>query len=171
MVWDGYHDGMGKANTVIGQMDSDADLEVAVATASVDTTSNLRVYSIPPLPYKTPSEIWSSINRDRYHSRHDGTLPTGTSSISGVNFNNAYIWPSPVKDDIAYIRFEAGTSGTAELAVYDLIGRRVHESSHSFNGLGDVEIPLDVTNLASGVYVARVEAAGKHTLIRFGVVK
>jgi len=167
----GYHDGVGIAVLSIGQMDSDNSLEVAVASNSVDSTGSIRVYNISALATRTPVIHWGNKNRDRFHSRHDGGDYTSSGTTAGVNFDNAYIWPSPVKQDIAYLRFTSYSAGKAELAIYDLIGRRVFESNHSFTGTGDVEIPVDVSDLPSGVYVARIEAAGTHKLIRFGVVK
>lgn len=47
--------------------------------------------------------------------------------------------------------------GMVALAVYDLRGVKVHESSPGWQGPGSYRIPLDCTGLASGVYFCELE--------------
>ncbi|MEL7362736.1 MAG: T9SS type A sorting domain-containing protein, partial [Bacteroidota bacterium] len=82
----------------------------------------------------------------------------------------AAVFPNPAASH-ATLRFGLSTPGRAELAVYDLLGRRVAVLAEGPHAAGWHDATLDAMGLPSGVYVARLVTDGtvqtrSFTLIR-----
>lgn len=69
-------------------------------------------------------------------------------------------YPNPTRGE-AVIRFGLADGGTARVAVYDLLGREVAEVWSGHASAGDSQVVFDATDLASGVYMIRLEAGGR----------
>lgn len=69
------------------------------------------------------------------------------------------------------IGFQLPVSGEMRLTVYDLLGRRVTVLIDGMMPAGAHSIPFDASNLASGVYVYRLEAGGRLINRKMTVVK
>ena len=86
-----------------------------------------------------------------------------------------YNWPNPVYGPSTQIRFFTSEDANVTITILDLSGRKITElSGHGTAGL-DSEIPWNVSNIQSGVYLARVEARGASrtdvAIIKIAVVK
>lgn len=64
-------------------------------------------------------------------------------------------YPNPFQTELT-VAFDAPAAGVAYVAVYDLLGKRVLETSRQAIDAGSHTIQLDGTNLASGSYVYRL---------------
>lgn len=135
--------------------------------------AQLRVYTLPGIDTRTAFPAWSGSRGNSAGTGMWWVLPDTPPAAPGANLSNAYAWPNPVYDDLAHIRFRSGGGGVAKLRIYDLAGRKVHDTSHPFvaHVSGEQEIAVNVSNWPSGVYVARLETGGQHALIRFAVVQ
>ncbi|MCC6476960.1 T9SS type A sorting domain-containing protein [bacterium] len=71
----------------------------------------------------------------------------------------AYVWPNPASS-IANVRVTLPFVAEVVCSIYDLAGREIAMLSQTTPLQGATEIPWDVTNVASGVYIARVVAKG-----------
>ncbi len=74
---------------------------------------------------------------------------------------NLYVYPNPVKTRAsAKIRFRAG-GGRGHVRIFNLGGDLVQEFSFDISPCPDNEVAWDVSHLASGVYLIRVEISGR----------
>lgn len=157
---------------VAGQLDGDADLELAIVTSGLGgEVATLRVVNLPGRPSGNPRVWWGSAACGPDRGRTLTFNPGGAPVAGSVQLDAAYVWPNPVSDDAAHIRFRSGRDGRVNVRIYDLVGRRIFETDAPVVGGVENEVTLDASSWPSGVFVARVEAAGKTTLIRFAVVQ
>jgi hypothetical protein len=78
--------------------------------------------------------------------------------------------PNPVRDRTT-IRYELATPSHVRVAVYDARGRRVALLADEQQGAGAQDVSFDASGLSSGVYVYRVETAGRTATGRMVVVQ
>jgi hypothetical protein len=69
-------------------------------------------------------------------------------------------FPNPFNPSTV-IRYELSVSGNVRLAVYDVLGRQVAILADGTNAAGSHQVRFDAANLASGLYVYRLEADGR----------
>jgi hypothetical protein len=69
-------------------------------------------------------------------------------------------FPNPFNPSTV-IRYELSISGNVRLAVYDILGREVAVLAEGNNAAGSHQVRFDAANLASGLYVYRLEAGGR----------
>ncbi len=69
-------------------------------------------------------------------------------------------FPNPFNPSTV-IRYQLSVSGNVRLAVYDVLGRQVAVLADGNVPAGSHQIRFDAANLASGVYVYRLEAGGR----------
>ncbi|MBI5059159.1 T9SS type A sorting domain-containing protein [candidate division KSB1 bacterium] len=85
-----------------------------------------------------------------------------------------YCWPNPARE-VSYIRVTRSDASQTKVKLFDLAGRMVAELSGSSGMAGQYEIPWDVTNVESGVYIGSVEVRGSGSTerkeIKIAVVK
>ncbi len=74
--------------------------------------------------------------------------------------SNLYVYPNPVRKIQGKIRFSAGDISSANCKVFNLAGDIVQDMDVLAFPRTDNEIKWDTSNLASGVYIIRVEARG-----------
>ena len=84
-------------------------------------------------------------------------------------FALASAWPNPSRGAVNFA-FSLAASGHAELAVYDLSGRRVATPAQGEFAAGEHVVPCELA-LSPGVYVYRLEAAGDTAARKLAVVK
>jgi len=70
-----------------------------------------------------------------------------------------YVWPNPASS-VANIRLTLPFAATADVKLFDLVGREVATLSGSSSQAGFFEIPWNTSAIGSGVYIGRVEAQG-----------
>lgn len=150
---------------------SDSGTLLILARPNGNTPARLTAYNIPMQADERVA--WAGPDGGTGHGRFWRHWSASASSTTALDLSNAYAWPNPVYDKVLHFRFEANRDGRANLKIYDLVGRLIEESDHSFTGTaeGAQEIAVDVSNFPSGVYVARLEAGGQKKMIRFAVVQ
>lgn len=84
-------------------------------------------------------------------------------------FALASAWPNPSRGAVNFA-FTLAAPGHAELAVYDLSGRRVATPAQGEYAAGENKVSCELA-LAPGVYVYRLEAAGNTAARKLAVVK
>ena len=105
------------------------------------------------------------------------------SSASNTNAINeffptsrAYNYPNPVYDGETAIRYFVGEDSKINIKIFDLAGDFVAELNDDAQGGLDNETVWNVSNIQSGVYLARIEANGssgksESVIIKIAVVK
>lgn len=96
-----------------------------------------------------------------------------TSAESGPNAGAARIAsvsPNPVSGT-AVVQFVLDTPGEARLSVYDVTGREVAVVAVGTFAAAAHEATVDVSALAAGVYVVRLQAEGAASTVRLSVVR
>lgn len=91
------------------------------------------------------------------------TIPVSATDIQSDRvYQTALLgnFPNPFNPSTV-IRYELSVSGNVRLAVYDILGREVAVLAEGTNAAGSHQIRFDAANLASGVYVYRLEAGGR----------
>ncbi len=164
-----------------GRIDADGSLElVAWSPVAVDGTARLKVFNLPSTPSGEPSIFWGQEDGNPRRTRHLAIPASPAPGTARTTLDRAYCWPNPVVSLpgqssgpglFAHFRFYAESSGSAELVVYDLVGREIARNREGFSGGGEHEIDLNCAEIQRGVYIARLEIGGRHSLIRFAVVK
>ncbi|MDP8207459.1 MAG: T9SS type A sorting domain-containing protein [Candidatus Electryonea clarkiae] len=152
----------------IGQIDDDSDIELVMTSIA---SGGLKVINIPSDPGTSHEILWGMEGGNPRHTYHIFSSPSSVSGLSSTDLENSYCWPNPVIEDVAHFRFQSNSSGNAEIKVFDLVGREVLVKKQAARLGNDQEIALDVSNLPSGVYLARLEVGSNSTLIRFAVVQ
>jgi len=87
-----------------------------------------------------------------------------------ASFSLAQNAPNPARTATT-IAFTLPAAGNADVAIYDLAGRRVRTAFSGPARAGENRVALDVTALAPGVYTYRLEASGAEATRRMVVVK
>ncbi len=164
----GFSDVSSPIRLLVTQLDGDDDLEMAVLSTN---TGGFKVFNIFGGPFDEPEVIWGMEGGNSRRTNHLWTPSAIPYFAPGLDVDHAYCWPNPVVEGTAHFRFRTDSSGMAELRVFDLVGREVANLRKAHQAQRENEIELDCETLPSGIYTARLEAAGKHTLIRFAVVQ
>ncbi|RPI00881.1 MAG: T9SS C-terminal target domain-containing protein, partial [Ignavibacteriae bacterium] len=72
--------------------------------------------------------------------------------------SRVYNWPNPVYGQSTQIRYYTGEDANVLVTILDLSGRKITELSGKGTAGMDNEITWNVSNIQSGIYLARVEA-------------
>ncbi len=109
-------------------------------------------------------KIWLSALSDDTHEseltmpQDDGTdQPTYSQSIVPLNYELSSNYPNPF-NPMTQIRFGLPEAQNVKLTVYDVTGREVARLVDGSFGAGYHTVTFDATNLASGLYLYRIEA-------------
>jgi hypothetical protein len=104
---------------------------------------------------------WPQYQSDALHS---GTNMTAVSGVPLANDffpkNRAYNWPNPVYDRTTQIRYFVKEDARVHIKIFDLAGDLVTQFDGPGVGGRDNEAAWDVSSVQTGVYFARIEAAG-----------
>ena len=110
---------------------------------------------------------------------------TVTHNTDLMDADLTYGYPNPTYGENVIFRIQVGQAEKIEINIFDLAGFPVEElnknfqlynfSSTKYTLNGVVEIPWDVSNIQSGVYLARVIVNGdgnsEEKIIKVGVIK
>lgn len=128
---------------------------VELAAAADD--GKLYVWSLPAQPQ------WAT-GWCRFHAVPDnsGFVPGPSQFLTQPQeiLANLYVYPNPVKKAQGRIRFTAGDVYLGNCKIFNLAGDLVQDMNIIVSPRTDNEIRWDTANLASGVYIIRVEAKG-----------
>ncbi len=127
----------------------------------------------------------SSVEGKLYWSEEFGN-PQNTSFLDAAENRNrineffpsgrAYNYPNPVYDGETFIRYYVSEDSKINIKIFDLAGDYVAELNDDAQGGMDNETKWNVSDIQSGVYLARIEAtssSGKseYAIIKIAVVK
>jgi hypothetical protein len=122
------------------------------------------------------SLTWWQYLGDERHSNADVNV-TQAIPISTEFFpkSRVYNWPNPTYGQSTQIRYFTSEDANVTITILDLSGKKITElSGHGTAGM-DNEVTWNVSNIQSGVYLARVEAHGANksevVFIKIAVVK
>jgi hypothetical protein len=120
--------------------------------------------------------IWRNTFGDPFHSGFEGSVSTVQPiSTEFLPTERVYNWPNPVYGSSTRIRYFLKTNADVNIKILDLAGDKVAEFAGPGVGGIDNEVSWDVSNVQSGVYIARVEAngSGEHgvAFVKIAVVK
>ena len=89
--------------------------------------------------------------------------------------HRCYNWPNPARGDVTYIRVYVAEDADITVDIYDLGGDKVDAITASAVGGTDTDIPWNVADVQSDVYLARVSAtAGGQSaekILKIAIVK
>lgn len=141
-------------NPMVVQLDADEELEL------VAVTDNGNVYAWQlAAPYNAENNIWLQAN---YNSGNH-VLLTNYSEYQKITnalmpAKKVYNYPNPNQDNFTNIRYYLNEPASVKIRILDAAGVLVDEFSGPGFGQTANEIPWDVSNIASGVYICQVEA-------------
>jgi len=137
-----------------------------LAAASDD--GKVSVWSLPAQP------LWQN-GWCRFHATpgNAGFIPGTYNALHSrpEAVSNLYVYPSPVRKAQGRIRFSAGDVSSAGCKVFNLAGDMVQDMEITAFPGTENEIKWDTSNLASGVYIIRIEAGGKVLTCKAAVIK
>jgi hypothetical protein len=131
-----------------------------IGIAALTSTGTLQALELAK-PFVPANIVWSQHLGDASHANVDGS--SGGTTPAAQEFlprSRVYNWPNPVYGSSTYIRYYTDEDAAIKITILDLSGRKVTELTASARGGLDGEVPWDVSNVQSGVYLARVEASG-----------
>ncbi|MFO7526501.1 MAG: T9SS type A sorting domain-containing protein, partial [Ignavibacteriaceae bacterium] len=118
--------------------------------------------------------------REKNGNNLNTSFSAGAESEFAVNEffpkNRAYNYPNPVYDGQTFIRYYVSEDSKINIKIFDLAGGYVSELSDDAQGGMDNETVWNVTDIQSGVYLARIEAVSstgksESQVIKIAVVK
>ncbi|MFH1526176.1 MAG: T9SS type A sorting domain-containing protein [Bacteroidota bacterium] len=115
--------------------------------------------------------IWSGDYKDSYNSSLIIAETPQTVESNYFPLSKAYNWPNPVYSGETYISFYVNEDSDAEVNIYDLAGDKVSKLKLKAVGGFDNEIPWDITNVQSGVYLAHLNVKSNSGKSAFIIIK
>lgn len=91
-------------------------------------------------------------------------------SASEEPLEQADVYPNP-SHERATIRYTVQSAGNVSVSVYNMLGQRIATLVDERQPLGPQEIVFDTGNLASGVYLMRIQTTGRSMIRRLTVVR
>ena len=154
-----------------GDVDGDGRLEIVLAGRD----GFLYAWKLD----SAPARGWSQFKGDTQHTAlapAAGQSPTAEPGVTGLMPpEKVYCYPNPTAGDRATIRFYLTEDADVTIRIYDLSGARVAELKTRGTRYTDNEIVWDVSGVASGVYLAKVEAqaatGNASALVKIAVTK
>lgn len=169
-VIDGFPITIGKNNSAYPALFT---FDGSICLAVMDSSNNFYSWKISSVQ----SHIdWAELNADRKNS----SFLRNANSINRIEDffpkNRAYNYPNPVYDGSTAIRYYVSENSKINIKILDLAGELVAELNDNANGGFDNETIWNVSNIQSGVYLARIEATtetgkSESVTIKIAVVK
>ncbi|NOZ57647.1 MAG: T9SS type A sorting domain-containing protein, partial [Calditrichaeota bacterium] len=155
-----------------GDLDADGKVELVVAGKD----GFLYAWK---LDAAAPPAGWLQFKGDAQHTARNqnaGSSPENPTNAAGLlPLSRAYCYPNPTAGDRATIRFTLTDEADVTVRIYDLAGAKVAELRTHGQRYTDNEVVWDVSAVASGVYLAKLEARSAHStgtaLIKIAVTK
>ena len=161
-----------------GDLDGDGDVELVAVTRS----NMLYVWDLPyRLKPENSWQYWLQTGGGMENSNHFPITGNFQGDFSGkpdvglLPEKTVFCWPNPVSGNTVAIRYWLGEEATVSVEIYDLSGKKIAtlpapNAVKQFN-----ETHWQVQHVASGVYVARVEARNTNgsevRFVKIAVVK
>lgn len=88
-----------------------------------------------------------------------------------AKITSAFCYPNPVRNGRALLRYALSADGAVNIAVHDGAGGLTKSLAGAPGRRGENEVVMDTSDLASGVYVVRIEAGSEVTFVKVAVLK
>ncbi|MDY0083697.1 MAG: T9SS type A sorting domain-containing protein [Ignavibacteriaceae bacterium] len=141
--------------------------------AGVDYSNSFKGWSVSATEGKID---WADEFADQMNSSFIAGALSGNVINEFFPVHKAYNYPNPVYDGQTAIRYYVNEDSKINIKIFDLAGDFVAELNDNASGGMDNETIWKVNNVQSGVYLARIEAAGssgktESVVIKIAVVK
>jgi hypothetical protein len=139
-----------------------------ISLAAINTSGNLSAWSIGPTE---GTFFWSEENgNNRNTSFIDAASKT---NVINEFFPKArvYNYPNPVYESTTNIRYYVSEDSKVNIKIFDLAGGFVAELNDIAAGGFDNETVWNVSDIQSGIYLARIEATGSSGKTESNVIK
>ncbi len=161
----------------LADIDNDGSVEL-IAVGEGFNKYYLQVLTFPGIPYNNADFPWPTFAHDRYRTNQYGFIPPdetiGIKPISNnipKQFKLYQNYPNPF-NPLTKIEFDIKQRSQVTIKIYDLLGRVVSKLVDEALESGSYKINFDGTNLASGIYFAKIEsyATGQNSNLLFADV-
>lgn len=145
------------------------DNKINIATVAwIDNNILLKAWSISSA---VGNIYWS----EEYGNPQNNAFVDAAENTNRINeffpTERAYNYPNPVYGGETFIRYYVAEDSRINIKIFDLAGDYVAELTDEAQGGMDNETIWDVTNVQSGVYLARVEATADSGNSEFAIIK
>jgi Secretion system C-terminal sorting domain len=93
----------------------------------------------------------------RFNPEVTGVKETRLNNVAPQNFMLSQNYPNPF-NPTTKIQYSITKASNVRLAVYNILGQEVSVLVNRYKGVGTYEVDFDASNLASGIYIYRIEA-------------
>lgn len=144
-----------------------------LSLAAINTDKYFYSWTIGSTPGK---QYWSSENGNNMNSSFVGAA-NQKNHISGYfPLDRAYNYPNPVYGSTTNIRYYVSDDSNIDIKIFDIAGSFIDQLKDFAQGGLDHETVWDVSNIQSGIYLARILATGvngksESKIIKIAVVK
>ncbi|MCX6121327.1 MAG: T9SS type A sorting domain-containing protein [Ignavibacteriales bacterium] len=118
---------------------------------------------------------WQHLGDERHSNAEVSVSPFISASIEFFPKSRVYNWPNPVYGQSTQIRYFTAEDANVTITILDLSGVKITELTGQGTAGMDNEVTWNVSNIQSGVYLARVDARGvtksEVVFIKIAVVK
>ncbi len=161
--------GTGNGSLAVGDLDNDGKFELI----GVSGNGYVHVWRLPQSSMKSD---WQMYHHDAAQTSYNSARETPV-VVSGdlMPPQSVYNYPNPTENEATRIRYRLNASARVKISIYDVAGDLVTELEGPGVAQTDNEVEWVVSNVQSGVYLARVEAEGESEkavkLIKIAVVR
>jgi len=138
------------ATPLIIDLDEDGDMEITVG-------SDAGIFYVWDFPTITQELVWNQYLKDGCHTGLISALPP-LPTPENIVVKNFYAYPNPAGKEITVRYWLGKTPGNVKINVLDVNGKSKYEKTNSSNiALTDNEQKIPLDNIASGIYILRLE--------------
>jgi len=165
------------APPAILDIDGDGDIElVCISEDGVVYVWDFSTSLDATQPYKYWTQVNANeMNQNRHAPNQVGAILPEAAKSTLLPKELVYNWPNPNQGNYTFIRYRLNTNADVKIKIFDLAGDLIKELNGSGNSNTDNEVRWDLTNVQSGVYLARIEANSQGRkeahIIKIAVVK
>jgi hypothetical protein len=118
---------------------------------------------------------WQHLSDERHSNAEVSVAPFIPASTEFFPKSRVYNWPNPVYGQSTQIRYFTAEDANVTITILDLSGVKITELTGRGTAGMDNEVTWNVSNIQSGIYLARVEARGttrsEVVFVKIAVVK
>lgn len=169
-ILEGFPISIGKTNNAYPIL---FNFDGSICLGAIDSSNNFYGWKISSIQSRID---WAELNGNRNNSSFLNNANSSNKIEEYFPKDRAYNYPNPVYGGSTAIRYYVSENSNVNIKILDLAGELVTELNDFAVGGFDNETTWDVSNIQSGVYLARIEAtatSGKSqtVTIKIAVVK